>query len=135
MRARVRADYLIALFTIFRMTLALGSGGLSVGRVGRGQAIADNPTAISGRPAGERMVSVGPRQRRGRVLPPLLCPGYRWRNVNVFVSLPLSISSVFLYVAVFVFVFLSFQPYRPHITGWRANRLDKPIRPVHNSMG
>lgn len=71
------------------MTLALGSGGLSVGKVGRGQAIADNPTAISGRPAVERMVSVGPGQRRGRVLPPLLWPRYRCRNVNVFVSLRL----------------------------------------------
>lgn len=74
-RARARADYLIALFTIFCMTLAVGSGGrprprLSIGSI-RGQAIADNPTAIRGRPAGERMVSRGqPSQRRGRVLSP-----------------------------------------------------------------
>lgn len=86
-RARVRADYLIALFTIFSMTLAFGSGGLSVGR---GQAIADNPTAISGRPAVERMVSVGPGQRRGRVLPPLIA-GRTWTSSSL--SLPPSPST------------------------------------------
>lgn len=137
MVARARADYLIALFTIFCMTLAVGSGGrprprLSIGSI-RGQAIADNPTAIRGRPAGERMVSRGqPSQRRGRVLPPpnVVCRLSQSLSERERLRLPAPLLPISLFFLFYCPVFLS-----PTHHGVAREQIRRAIRPVHSSMG
>lgn len=126
--AEARADYLIALFTIFCMTLAVGSGGLFV-RLSIGSQRPSNCRQPYGDKGTSSWRAHGqPGQARG-VLPAIVVSRLS-QSERERLRLPAPCS---VYVFVYVFFFCCALSSTHH--GVARVQIRQAIRPVHSSMG